>query len=81
MTAFLCIYPKQGIELESLWKALNDPRTLANLRMVAKSYGSDALKVEPRALERLPIPAAVASEHMLKVPEKPSRQAMMAFSA
>ncbi len=81
LTAFLCIYPKAGVELESFWKALNDPRTLPNLRAVAKSYGSDALKVEPRALERLPIPAAVASEHMLMVTEEPSLQKTMAFSS
>jgi hypothetical protein len=45
--------------VDKLWEALNHPDTLANLPRVAKSYGGGAIKVEPRALERLPIPTHV----------------------
>jgi hypothetical protein len=61
LTGFLCVYPKVQSEdyVSKLWSVLNDPRTLANLRMVGKSYGEGAIKVEPRALESLPIPPEV----------------------
>lgn len=57
LTGFLCVYSKAGDKdfLEKLWRLLNHPDTLANLHRVAKSYGSGAIKVEPRALERVPI--------------------------
>jgi hypothetical protein len=63
LTGFLCVYPRQSDNdfLEKLWLLLNHPDTLANLCRVAKSYGSGAIKVEPRALERTPI-----SERALK---------------
>lgn len=59
LTGFLCIYPHRAADTEKLWQALNHPDTIANLRLVGKSYGSGAIKVEPRALERLPIPSHV----------------------
>lgn len=76
LTGFLCIYTKPGIDCGALWQALNHPQTLQNLRLVAKSYGSDAIKVEPRALERLPILTSIAAQFGLgghsKVPKQPS---------
>jgi methylase of polypeptide subunit release factors len=57
LTGFLCVYAKRdnvGV-VDKLWKLLNHPDTLANLSRVAKSYGSGAIKVEPRALEKTPI--------------------------
>lgn len=64
LTGFLCIYPHLSVaaDTEKLWQALNHPDTIANLRLVGKSYGSGAIKVEPRALERLPIPTHVLAE-------------------
>jgi adenine-specific DNA-methyltransferase len=64
LTGFLCVYPKYNDAnfLERLWRVLNHPGTLANLSLVAKSYGDGALKVEPRALEKLPIPDLVIAE-------------------
>jgi hypothetical protein len=47
---------------------LNDARTLANLRMVGKSYGFGAIKVEPRSLERLILPYEVCEELGLAAP-------------
>ncbi len=58
LTCFLCVYPKRKDSdfIERLWKVLAHPKTIANLRKVGKSYGGGAIKVEPRALERLPLP-------------------------
>jgi len=62
LTGFLCVYPHRTSprELAHLWRILSDPRTVDNLRLVGKSYGAGAIKVEPRALERLPIPPTLA---------------------
>lgn len=57
LTSFLCVYPYDHTAIEPLWSVLSHPQTLANLPLVGKSYGAGAIKVEPRALERLPIPA------------------------
>jgi adenine-specific DNA-methyltransferase len=58
LTGFLCVYSlsKESKFNENLWLALNHPDTLFNLQFVGKSYGSGAIKVEPRSLERLTIP-------------------------
>lgn len=58
LNGFLCIYPKstKKSDLSKLIELLNHKEVLKNLFLVGKSYGSDAVKVEPRALERLPIP-------------------------
>lgn len=57
LTGFLCVYPKRS-DLEFLagvWRLLQQPETVAALSRVGKSYGEGAIKVEPRALERLPL--------------------------
>ncbi len=61
LTGFLCVYPRcnDAAFIERLWFILRHPDTLKNLPLVGKSYGSGALKVEPRALENLPIPDTV----------------------
>jgi len=58
LTCLLCIYPRfeSSDFLERLWKVLSHERTIANLAKVGKTYGGGAIKVEPRALERLPLP-------------------------
>lgn len=60
LTAFLCVYPKleyrAPAKIEALWAVLSHLETQANLGRVGKSYGDGAIKVEPRALERLPLP-------------------------
>lgn len=57
LTGFLCIYPHSNNKeyTEKLWTVLQHPDTISNLQLVGKSYGSGAIKVEPRSLERLPI--------------------------
>ena len=64
LTCFLCVYPYDGSpsHVKRLWQALTHPSTLSALPMVAKSYGGGALKVEPRMLEQLIIPASVLEE-------------------
>lgn len=64
LTGFLCVFPLSNdrIYLERLWSVISHPDTLANLTLVGKSYGSGAIKVEPRALEKLPIPRHVLIE-------------------
>ncbi|MEW6544623.1 MAG: N-6 DNA methylase [Nitrospirota bacterium] len=59
LTGFLCVYPRESSEsfVDRLWEVLSHPETVQNLGLVGKSYGSGAIKVEPRALERLPLPA------------------------
>jgi adenine-specific DNA-methyltransferase len=58
LTGFLCVYPKDNREehLEQIWKILKHPDTLVNLSKIGKTYGEGAIKVEPRLLEKLPIP-------------------------
>lgn len=72
LTCLLCVYPRQSDEefVERLWKVLSHPETIGNLKKVGKSYGGDAVKVEPRALERLPLPDAIVQAEGL---EKPAR--------
>lgn len=58
LTGFLCVYSnsKEPASIEKLWMVLQHPDTLKNLILVGKSYGSGAIKVEPRSLANLPIP-------------------------
>lgn len=67
LTGFLCVYShsKEKSFNENLWLALNHPDTLFNLQFVGKSYGSGAIKVEPRSLEKLIIPTHVIEKFKL----------------
>lgn len=64
LTCLLCVYPKHTDEefIDRLWRVLAHPETISNLKKVGKSYGGDAIKVEPRALERLPLPDEVVRQ-------------------
>ena len=68
LTGFLCVYPRHH-EASQLWTALRHPETIANLRLVGKSYGSGCIKVEPRALEKLPLAISRAAVAAIKPPE------------
>lgn len=69
LTGFLCVYPKSDDPafVDGLWRVLTHPDTIANLPLVAKSYGGGAIKVEPRALERLTLPERLVREAGLSV--------------
>jgi hypothetical protein len=73
------VYPRAGANAQpakrfvaQLFSVLSHPRTLANLGRVGKSYGNGALKVEPRALERLPLPPDVVRKCGLVPPSAPT---------
>jgi len=68
LTGFLCIYPRRRDRefLNHLWRILSDAETTANLPLVGKSYGGGAVKVEPRALEQLPLPAGLLRKYPLR---------------
>lgn len=70
LTGFLCVYPiySDSEYVTSLWQALNHPDTLDKLKLVGKSYGAGAIKVEPRNLSLLPIPEHVIIQYNLKRP-------------
>ena len=76
LTSFLCVYPKSndGELVDKLFRVLQDERTLANLSLVGKSYGNGAIKVEPRALESLPLPSDVVRSVGLPEPVIVRRQ-------
>ncbi len=67
LTSFLCVYSLSKDENfnENLWLALNHSDTLFNLQFVGKSYGSGAIKVEPRSLEKLIIPNHIVEKFYL----------------
>lgn len=64
LTSFLCVYPRcdDPQNVERIGRLLQHPAVVENLAAVGKSYGSGAIKVEPRALESLPIPTEVLQE-------------------
>ena len=67
LTGFLCVYPRSNDEnfIEGLWAILQHPDTISNLELVGKSYGSGAIKVEPRGLEKLPISKKLVEKYRL----------------
>jgi len=69
LTGFLCVYPRDNDKkyIEQIWKMLNHPDVIANLSRVGKSYGDGAIKVEPRLLEKLPIPDHVIEQLALPI--------------
>jgi adenine-specific DNA-methyltransferase len=64
LTSFLCIYPhrEEPAFVGKLWEVLQYPTTISNLQLVGKSYGAGAIKVEPRSLEKLPLPTSILSK-------------------
>ncbi|HNB69659.1 MAG TPA: N-6 DNA methylase [Acidobacteriota bacterium] len=69
LTGFLCVYPfsTEAEFLAKFWKVLQHPETIANLALVGKSYGSGAIKVEPRALEKLQLPVKAMEQAGLPI--------------
>lgn len=82
LTGFLCVYPlqKDPVYIDKLWQILRHPKTIANLSLVGKSYGAGAIKVEPRALESLPLPASVVSEVGLQ-PQTKVEQLQLSYNS
>jgi hypothetical protein len=78
LTGFLCVYPLSDAPdfIDRLCVLLGHPDTVDNLALVGKSYGGGAVKVEPRALERLPLSARALREAGLAAP---TREAQLEF--
>ena len=66
LTGFLCVYALNQVDPDVLCAALNDERTINELKRVGKSYGGGALKVEPGGLRNLIIPNDVVDEFGLR---------------
>jgi hypothetical protein len=79
LTGFLCVYPHQEEDefIDKLWEILCHPETIGNLIAVGKSYGDGAIKVEPRSLEKLPLPSRLISEAGLRAPARGSQLALL----
>ena len=69
LSCFLCVFPRSEDQeiVNRLWEILNHPETIANLKFVGKSYGDGAIKVEPRALEELPIPEHLVERQQIHI--------------
>lgn len=80
LTCLLCVYPRRENPqfVNRLWNVLSHPETIQNLRLVGKSYGGDAIKVEPRALERLPLPEHLVYEQGLDKYVEPKQMTLFA---
>ena len=67
-----CVYThsKEPERINNLWKVLNHPDTLKNLKYVSKSYGSGALKAEPQNLKNLIIPEGLVKMYSLEPKRK-----------
>lgn len=73
LTGFLCIYVHDQYQdyVQNIGMLLRDSEVLALLPSVAKSYGGGAIKVEPRSLEKLPLPlSALRRAGLLKLLQK-----------
>lgn len=70
LTGFLCVYPRTSDpeQIDRLWQVLSHDETIANLPLIGKSYGGGAIKVEPRALERLLLPMHLLAQHGVELP-------------
>lgn len=64
LSCLLCVYPHSDDHefVNRLWEVLDHIKTVRNLSLVGKSYGSGAIKVEPRALENLQLPKTLTDK-------------------
>jgi len=81
LTGFLCVYPykAEDVYVDNLWKVLNHKDTIKNLRLVGKSYGSGAIKVEPSGLRKLPIPEYLVERFGLEVRNRDRNKQLRLF--
>lgn len=59
LNVFLCLYPKINLTedcIKGLWEYLNSEDAIKQFNYLARNYGEDTLKVEPRILDLLVIP-------------------------
>jgi SAM-dependent methyltransferase len=68
LNVFLCLYPRMPLDsktIEAIWRYLNSDEALKQFMYLARNYGEDTLKVEPRILENLEIPYEIIKDHGL----------------
>jgi adenine-specific DNA-methyltransferase len=59
LNVFLCLYPRVPLDdktIEAIWRYLNSEEALKQFEYLARNYGEDTLKIEPRILEELELP-------------------------
>ena len=59
LNVFLCLYLRVPLDeetIEEIWRYLNSEEALKQFEYLARNYGEDTLKIEPRILEELEIP-------------------------
>ena len=59
LNVFLCLYPRAPLPRDAIikvWRYLNSEDALRQFSYLARNYGEDTLKIEPRLLEELRIP-------------------------
>jgi hypothetical protein len=81
LSGFLCVYPRRRASAfaDALWRVLNHHDTLQGLILVGKTYGSGAVKVEPRALERLVLPENALEQEGLSARGVPGQTRLFAM--
>jgi len=65
LNVFLCLYPKTPMSKESIlriWRYLNSEEALKQFNYLARNYGENTLKIEPRILDLLAIPREIIEE-------------------
>ena len=78
LTGFLCVYARSNNPeyVDNLWSILSHPDTIKNINIIGKSYGSGAIKVEPRSLERLPINENLVAQYRIDL-DRPKQIALL----
>lgn len=56
LNTFLIVEPRDDVDVEQLWKALNTAAFLRQLQDERRAYGGGLWKIEPKELEALPLP-------------------------
>lgn len=56
LNTFLIVEPRDGVDVEQLWQALNSEAFLHQLQDERRAYGGGLWKIEPKELEALPLP-------------------------
>jgi hypothetical protein len=50
---FLIIEPNEGVDPDRLWRTLNKPGVIRQLKRLGRDYGDGMWKLEPRELSRI----------------------------
>lgn len=65
LNVFLCLIPKISLSkktIHRIWSYLNSDDAFLQFKQLARNYGEDTLKIEPRLLDELEVPYEVLGE-------------------